>query len=146
MMRVRVDFYMDEFGKLWLMQTDKLFIRQRRKVPTEGNTLLADYILRQMRKIEKREKELAREREEEEAANGARLELARQRSQLTDEDRPQKTGPMSDKSFFIKKHPHYFRSDMDEKSKKLHALELSFLEGANVKHDAKPASETRDLM
>ena len=45
-MRVRVDFYMDAFSKVWLMQTDRLFIRERRKVPTEGNTLLADYILR----------------------------------------------------------------------------------------------------
>ena len=35
---------------------------------------------------------------------------------------------------------------MDEKSKKLHALELNFLEGANVKQDVKPASETRALM
>ena len=99
-----------------------------------------------MRKIEKREKELEREREEEEAANGARLELARQQSQLTDEDHTQKAEPLSAKSFFIQKHPHYFHSDMDEKNKKLRALELNFLEGANVKHDVKPASETRDLM
>ena len=35
---------------------------------------------------------------------------------------------------------------MDEKNKKLLALELNFLEGANVKHDVKPALETRDLM
>ena len=27
LMRVKVDFYMDEFSKIWLMQTDKLFIR-----------------------------------------------------------------------------------------------------------------------
>ena len=53
---------------------------------------------------------------------------------------------MSAKSFFIHNHPHYFRSDMGEKNKRLHALELNFLEGANVNQDYKPASETRDLM
>ena len=56
-MSVRVDFCMDEFNKIWLMQADKLFIRRKRKVPIEGNTLLADYIIRTMRRIEMTEQQ-----------------------------------------------------------------------------------------
>ena len=51
---------------------------------------------------------------------------------------------MSDKNFFVQKHPHYFRYEKDEKSKIVDALELNFLEGANVKHDIMPASQRAD--
>ena len=65
-MRIRVDFYQDEFKKIWLMQTDKLFIREKRKVPIEGKNLLANYILRQMKDLEDQEKEIERKKTEEE--------------------------------------------------------------------------------
>ena len=48
------------------MQTDKLFIREKRKVPIEGKNLLANYILRQMKDLEDQEKEIERKRTEEE--------------------------------------------------------------------------------
>ena len=46
LMRIHVDFYQDEFKKIWLMQADKIFIREKRVVPIEGKNLLANYILR----------------------------------------------------------------------------------------------------
>ena len=64
LMRIRVDFYQDEFKKIWLMQTDKIFIRERRKVPIEGKNLLADYILRQMKDLQEQEKEIERKKAE----------------------------------------------------------------------------------
>ena len=47
-------------------------------------------------------------------------------------DYTQKGEQISDKGFFIRNHPHYFHSDIGEKNDKLRALELNFLEGANV--------------
>ena len=52
MMKIRVNFYLDEFQKFWLLETEKLFIRKRRRVPTEGSALLAEFVLRKMDKIE----------------------------------------------------------------------------------------------
>ena len=83
MMRVRVDFYMDEFRKIWLLQIDKLFIRLKRDVPIEGTALLSKYIIKTMRKIEEIEKEEELEKEKEEAELSRQMELSKQASQLS---------------------------------------------------------------
>ena len=35
---MKVDFNRDEFGEIWLMAVDKLFVRKSRKVPNDNGT------------------------------------------------------------------------------------------------------------
>ena len=53
---MKVDFHIDEFGKVFLFQTTNLIVRLPRKVPTEDSTMLADFILQKIVLIEKAEK------------------------------------------------------------------------------------------
>lgn len=48
LVRMHVDFHVDEFGKIFLFQTKNLVIRQSRKVPTEDSTMLGDFILKKI--------------------------------------------------------------------------------------------------
>ena len=57
LMSLKVDFYRDKFNRIWLLQTDKLVVRTKRTVPSQGSHLLADVVIRKMKEVE--EKELA---------------------------------------------------------------------------------------
>ena len=56
-MRIRVEFYQDEFRKIWLLDANKILIREKRDVPIEGTNLLAKYILKTMNKLAEFEKD-----------------------------------------------------------------------------------------
>ena len=45
---MKVDFNQDEFGEIWLMHVEKLYVRKERKVPTDDGNKLADFVLSQM--------------------------------------------------------------------------------------------------
>ena len=45
LLKMHVDFNQDEFGEIWLMNVDKILIRQTRSVPTDNGTQLADYVI-----------------------------------------------------------------------------------------------------
>ena len=38
LLKMKVDFNQDEFGEIWLMNVDKILIRQTRSVPTDNGT------------------------------------------------------------------------------------------------------------
>lgn len=48
LLKMQVDFNQDEFGEIWLMNVDKLFVRKGRKVPTDDGNKLADFVLSHM--------------------------------------------------------------------------------------------------
>ena len=45
LLKMQVDFNQDEFGEIWLMNVDKLFVRKGRNVPTDDGNKLADFVL-----------------------------------------------------------------------------------------------------
>ena len=55
MMKMKVDFNQDEFGEIWLMSVDDLFVRKTREVPSDNGTQLADFVLRHMEELAKKE-------------------------------------------------------------------------------------------
>jgi len=50
---MKVDFNQDEFGEIWLMQVDNLFVRKSRFVPADKGTKVADYVLTRMQELHK---------------------------------------------------------------------------------------------
>lgn len=53
LLKMKVDFNQDEFGEIWLMNVDNLFVRKSRNVPQDNGTLLADYVLCRMQDMKK---------------------------------------------------------------------------------------------
>ena len=51
LLKMKVDFNQDEFGEIWLMNVDHLFVRKSRHVPSDNGTQLADYVLLQMQQM-----------------------------------------------------------------------------------------------
>jgi hypothetical protein len=43
----------DEFGRIWLFGVHDLLVRTPRKVPTEDETLLGEFVLKKMTQINK---------------------------------------------------------------------------------------------
>ena len=50
---MKVDFHIDEFGKVFLFNTEDVIVRQPRKVPTEDSTMLGDFILNKVSALNK---------------------------------------------------------------------------------------------
>jgi hypothetical protein len=48
LIRIKVEFSTDEFGRVILLGASNILVRQARKVPTEDETMLGDYILRKI--------------------------------------------------------------------------------------------------
>lgn len=46
--RMKVDFNIDEWGKVFLFGVTDLLVRKGRKVPTENDAMLADYIIKKI--------------------------------------------------------------------------------------------------
>ena len=113
MMKVRVDFYMDVFSKIWLLETTKLFIRKARKVPTEGSALLANFALQKMYRIEEQKLEEEKKKRNEER-KAAKEQRRKEKEQVihTEEELVKK---ITSKEFFIQTHPHYFHVESDER-------------------------------
>ena len=44
-MSFKVDFFKDSFDRIWLISTDKLIMRQARKVPSKGGNVIAQYVV-----------------------------------------------------------------------------------------------------
>ena len=65
-MKMKIDFNKDEFGEIWLMNVDKLIVRQSRRVPNDNGTQLADYILNTMYQIQAKEQKTQKEKDKKE--------------------------------------------------------------------------------
>ena len=66
---MKVDFNRDEFGEIWLMNVDNLFVRKSRHVPSDNGTQLADYVLLQMEQLKKHEEKKRLEKERQSVAD-----------------------------------------------------------------------------
>ena len=53
LLKMKVDFNQDEFGEIWLMHVEKLFVRKPRKVPTDDGNKIADFVLQHMDELNK---------------------------------------------------------------------------------------------
>ena len=66
LLKMKVDFYRDEFGEIWLMQADNIFVRKHRPVFAGKGTKVADFVLTYMNELQKAEEKKRKEEEREE--------------------------------------------------------------------------------
>ena len=98
-LRMKVDFNQDEFGEIWLMQVDNLFVRTAREVPIDKKNQVADYVLNRIQDLEREEarKKIAKEkalakrmREQEQDASprqNARFSVMKRARSIADQSR-----------------------------------------------------------
>ena len=48
LMRMNVDFHIDEFGKMWFFSAKNIYLRKQVELPTNQSSMLGQFVLKEM--------------------------------------------------------------------------------------------------